>query len=94
MKTILEKADSGASQHYFENEGKGVLIEMKPATNQVVNLPNNKVVTSYLKGQITASSVLSKKVRDSHVLKDILIASLVSLGQICDYGCTDILNKK
>ena len=91
MKTILEKSDSGASQHHFYNEEKGVSINTKPVTNQVVNLPNNKVMTYYFKSQIPASSVPPKKARYTHVLKDLHSASLISLLKLCDDGYTDIL---
>ena len=64
---------------------------MRPAKNQVSNIPINKVMTSYFKGQIPASSVLSKNSRDSHVFKDLHNASLVYLGQLCHYGCTYII---
>ena len=43
---------------------------------------------------IPDSSVISKKARDAHVLKDIYSASLISLGKLCYDGCTDILDKK
>ena len=67
---------------------------MKLANNQVVNLPNKKVVTYSFKGQIPESLVISKKSRDAHVLKDIHSSSLISLVQLCDVRCTNILNKK
>ena len=60
MKPIPEKVDSGALQHKLKNDDKGVLMDMKPATNQVVNLSNNKVITSSFKCQIPDSSVPSK----------------------------------
>ena len=59
MKIILVEADSEASRHYIKNDKKGVLIYIKPATNKVVNIPNNKVMTSSFKGQIPEYSVLS-----------------------------------
>ena len=61
--------------------------------NQVVNIPNKEAVTSSFKGQITESSVLPKKGQYSHVLKDLHIKYLISLGQLCDDGCTDIIDK-
>ena len=66
MKTILEKSDSGASRHYLKNEEKGILINMEPSTNQVVNPQNNEFITFSFKGQIPATSVLSKKSQDAH----------------------------
>ena len=65
-------------RHYFKNEEKGVLINMKPATNQVVNLPNNEVMTYYFKGQIPASLVLSKNARYPH-FSDISTVHLSSI---------------
>ena len=70
MKTILIKGGIGALLHFFKNDDKGDLIYTKPATNQVVNLPNNEVVTSYFKGQISVSSVQPKK-HEMHMCSNI-----------------------
>ena len=94
LKTIIAKLDIGSSQDYFKNYGKGISIDIKPATNQVVNTPNQKVVTYSFKGQMSASSLIYKTLRYAHVLKDIHNASLISLGEFCYYGCTSILDKK
>ena len=48
----------------------------------------------YLKGQINASSVLSKKARDAHVFKDTHSKSLTYLGELCEDEFTYILDKK
>ena len=93
MKNSLAKLGSIASQHYFKNEDRSVLINMKPAMNQVINLPNNKFMTSYFKYQIPLSSVPSKKSRDTHVFKYLNSGSLISLGKLCDGGCTHIIDK-
>ena len=61
METIIAKSDGGALRYYFENEDKGVLINMKPVMNQIVNIPNNVVIKYYFKGQIPVSLLLSKK---------------------------------
>ena len=61
--------------------------------NQVVNTPNNEVMTSSFMGQIPVSSVLSKKERYENVFKDIHSASLISFGKLCYGGCNDILDK-
>ena len=81
MKTILAKADSGALSNCLKNEDKDIVINMKPATNQVVNIPNNKVITYSFKAQIPYCSVISQKARDAHVFKYLYSASLVSLGK-------------
>ena len=66
---------------------------MKPETNQVLNLPNNKFMTYYFKDQIPVSSLLSKKSLDTYAIKYLHSASLVSFVKLCDGGCTDILEK-
>ena len=78
--------NSGASQQYLKNYYKGFLIDTKPATNQVVNLPNNEVMTYSFKGQIPDSLVLLKNTRDAHVFKDTHSASIICLVQLCDDG--------
>ena len=50
-------------------------------------------MTYSFKGQIPASSVLSKNVQDAHLFKDFHSASLVSLRKLFDDGCTAILDK-
>ena len=67
---------------------------MKSVTNQVVNLPSKKIMTDYFKGQILASSILSKKLQDSHVLKYIHSTSIISLGKLYDDRCTAIIDQK
>ena len=94
IKNTLAKSDSRSLRHYFKNDGKGVLRGIKPATNQVVNSPNNKVMTFSFKAQIQSYSALSKTELDANVLKDLHSASLISLGQVCDDGCTSIIDKK
>ena len=64
---------------------------MKLVTNQVVNIQKNEVTNSSFKGQIPASSVLSKNIRDKNVFKDIQIESLIYLGQLCDDECNAII---
>ena len=64
IKTIPANEDSGALRNYFKNEYKNVLIDIKPLMNQVVNIPNNKVLPSSFKVQTPVYSVLSKKTRD------------------------------
>ena len=66
---------------------------MKSATKQVVNLPNNEVMSYYFKSKISASLVLSKKARDAYVFKDIHSACFIYLGQLCNDGCTVVLYK-
>ena len=51
-------------------------------------------MTSSFKFQIPVFSVISKKAQDAHVFKDLQSESLTYRGQLCDYGCTDILDKK
>ena len=66
---------------------------MKPEMKQVVNLTKNKVVTSSFKGQIPACSILFKNSRYAYVFNYVHSASLVSLGQFCDYGYTAVIDE-
>ena len=59
-----------------------------------VVLPNNELISSTQKGQIPLSSLLSKKAQTASILPKLESSSLVSLGQICDDGCTILLDKK
>ena len=59
-----------------------------------VVLPNNELISSTQKGQIPLSSLLSKTAQTASILPKLESSSLVSLGQICDDGCTILLDKK
>ena len=66
---------------------------MKQATNQVIYIPNNEVITSSFKVQIPASSVICKKAQDSHAFKNLHSESIISLRKLFDDGCNAILDK-
>ena len=66
---------------------------MKPATNQVVNIPNNEVMNYSFKGQIPVYSMIPQKARDADVLKYIHGKSLIYLGQLYDDRCTSNFDK-
>ena len=59
-----------------------------------VVLPNNEVISSTQKGQIPLTSLLSKQARTASILPKLESSSLISLGQICDDGCTILLDDK
>ena len=65
---------------------------MKLAMNQVINLPKNEVLNSSLRDQIPESLLLPKNARDTYVFKDLQSTPLISLGQLCVYGSTFILD--
>ena len=45
------------------------------------------------KGQLPLGSQLSKKAKDAAILKDLISASLISFGQLCDDDCQVLLDK-
>ena len=87
MKTKLEKSYSGALRHYFKNREKG-LLNMKPAKNQVVNLPKNEVINYFSKVKCHCLQCYPK----SSCVKDIHIVYIIYLVQSFDDDCTAILD--
>ena len=80
MKTTLVKVDSRALQQYFKNDEKSIIRDKNTGTNKVVNIPNNKVLTSSFNDKTPVSLVLSKITRDANVFKDFHSVYLISLG--------------
>ena len=52
-------------------------------------------MTSYESGILPISApALSNRAKSANIFKDLHSASLISLGQLCDDGCTAILDRK
>ena len=73
-----------------------ILQNVSPTPNgPVFSLPNRSEINATSQGIITfAAPFLSQRTLTAHVLSDLLNASLISLGQLCDDDCLEILDKR
>jgi hypothetical protein len=93
--TIIAKADSGASSHYFKQQDAQALSNLRPTRNGLnVLLPDSTTIQATHEGQLKLHPSLSTKASTAHVLDGITNASLISLGQLCDDNCVTVLDKK
>ena len=93
-KTVIAKADSGASKHYIREEDKNILCDIKNDPHgPTVQLPNDATITSTESGFLPLTSDLSTTAKKAHILPELHSASLISLGQLCDDNCKIFLTK-
>ena len=92
--SVVAKADSGASCHYFRPQDAPILRQVQHIqTSPTVQLPDDTTITGNKKGLLPLSSSLSNCAKTAHIFPHLKSASLVSLGQLCDNDCVVILNK-
>ena len=92
--TVIAKADSGATRHYFRATDATVLKNQQDdSSGPTVTLPDNTTITATKKGEVPLSTKLTTKATTAHVLNDLQSASLISLGQLCDDDCEVQLSK-
>ena len=91
--TIIAKGDSAASNHYWALRDSMVLddVEVDPIGPTVI-LPDTSTLTATKQGNLPIQQ-LSSAAKKTAVF-DNLQSSLISLGQLCDDGCTVVLTKK
>ena len=82
---VPAKADSGASRHYMKESDQHVLTNISSSPGPTVYLPDNNTMTSMKAGDLPFPSILSSSAKKAHVFRDLQSASLVSLGQLCDF---------
>ena len=92
-KNVTFKADSGASNHYIREKDAHILKNTHRNTNgPVVYLPDNTTLQTQYSGNIPLANV-SQQGTNAHVLPNLHSASLLSMGQLCDDGCTVFLTQ-
>ena len=91
--TVVAKADSGASKHYFRPQDINVLDNIIDEDGPTVALPDNTTLHATKAGTlpITGVSTLAKKV---HIIPKLSSSSLISMGQLCDDDCDVHLRKE
>ena len=91
---IIAKADSGATSNYWREKDKSILHNLSVFEGPTVTLPDNSQLQSKEEGEIPLSPLLSTAAKKASVIPGLKSASLISLGQIVDDGCTILLDEK
>ena len=95
QRTIVCKADTGASKTYIKPTDKDILqspIKIRNGPN--VNVPNGATMTTTEIGIVPIHQLLSKAAQQANVLEGLSSASLISIGQLCDDDCIAIFDKR
>ena len=93
-KTIIAKGDSAATAHYFRLQDADVLENKTNITGPTIKQPDNTDLTSEGTGTIPLSKHLSEEAQTAMIIPNLKSASLISIGQLCDDGCTAVMDKK
>ena len=90
----IAKGDTGATSHYWTDNDKEIPYNIKknkrpscPTTRQYNNICNRT-------GGITLVELIISKSNKNLNFTTIKSANLISLGQLCDDGCTITLNRE
>ena len=95
LNNVTAKCYSCASKHYFTLKDKNALTNIAPVLNGPrVGLPDGTTVRGTMAGIARLHPSLSSTAQKAHVFPGIKSSSLISLGQLCDDGCTAVLNNK
>jgi hypothetical protein len=84
--SVVVKPDIGATVNYFHTEDAHVLLNKQYVQGLTVTLPNNEVITSTLAGSLPIDGI-STTAALTHVYDDLLSASLLSVGHLCNGKC-------
>ena len=90
--TIIAKADSGASKHFFRYQDRHVLQNITPCLGPPVGLPDGTVIRASHSGTLPLRH-LSAPAKTVQIFKGLKSASLISVGQLCDDGCEVVLEE-
>jgi hypothetical protein len=93
---ILAKADSGASSHYFKPSDRTVLSALRSTPfGPTVMLPDSTNMQATHSGQLPLhSSLVPATAKTAHILDGMTNSSLISIGQLCDDDCVEVLDKQ
>ena len=94
-KTVVLKADSGATNHYFKIDNMAVLDKVqKNSHKKNIQLPNITNIPVTHEGLLPLSNKLSDAAKTVQILPKLTNCSLLSIGQLCDNKCWGLFNKK
>ena len=89
------KADTGATGHFIDQPSTNLnLTKVAPITNPSIKvlLPNGDTMQST--HTTTLPINLPQSARTAHVFPSLASGSLLSVGKLCDEGCTAVFTKK
>ena len=92
MSTIVAKADSGASKHFWRYQDQHILHNITPCLGPAVGLPDGNTIRATKSGSLPIRH-LSSAAKTVQIFKGLRSASLISIGQLCDDGCEVALTK-
>ena len=81
------KGDSAASNHYWRKRDMTVLDTIHEEPGSPISLPNGETINDNKVGYLPIPA-LSKQGQKTRIINDLHSASLISLGQLADDGCT------
>ena len=88
MNQITVKLDSGVTRHYFKDEHKHILTDLKkPKDGPVAQLPNNSYVKATYEGILALDPALSKTAQTVLIYPEVTNESLISVSQSSHDGC-------
>ena len=83
--SVVAKADSGATKHYFRPQDSNILKNLHQIEGGTpVHLPDGSAIQTTHQGNLPLSTELSLTAITVNILPHLRSASLVSLGQLCD----------
>ena len=84
---VIAKGDSAASDHYFRLCDTNCLTNIQDMTSTPILLPDKSSISASHMGLLPNPN-LSKNGRKVKILPQLRSASLISVGKLCDDGCT------
>lgn len=95
-------ADTGATGHFFTQEAADQYIHCAIPLKNIKNvndgiavkLPNGDIMYSTKQANLDIDANLPKDATVAHIFPHLASGSLLSVGKLCDAGCTAIFNNK
>ena len=92
--SIIAKADSGATKHYFPLHTTSTLQHVHDTpSGPTVHLADDTTIKAKAQGILPLSQHLTQPAKTTHLFTEIK-TPLLSLGQLCDDGCEIHLTAK
>ena len=91
----IAKLDSGATNNYFRLQDEECLEDVHEADGPTAITPTLETLKATKQGKLPFSNTsLTSEALKTHVFPKLGSASLISVPQLCDDGCTVVFNKK
>ena len=89
----IEKGDSRATNHYFSIQDANALLHVNPDPNgPIVTLPNKACIRATHQGHLPFGQHLNPQATKTSLFPN-LHNNLISVGQLCNDGCTVTFTK-